>query len=164
MATRPILRWPDARLRKVCAPVGEITGEIRALAGDMLETMYAAPGRGLAAPQVGVLRRLFVMDVNGRAGPRAPRIFVDPVIEACSDETAIGPEGCLSIPGILADVERSVEIEVSWRDLDGTARRETLAGFAAICAQHEIDHLDGIVTFDRVRPDLRAGLEEAFRP
>ncbi|MGC9419576.1 MAG: peptide deformylase [Rhodovulum sp.] len=162
MAPLPILRWPDERLRTPCAPVGEITDEIRTLADDMLETMYAAPGRGLAAPQVGVLKRLFVMDPNGRAGPRAPRIFLDPVIEARSDDTATGPEGCLSIPGIVADVERSVEITVRWRDLDGTELRETLSGFPAICAQHEIDHLDGIVTFDRVAPDLRAALEQAY--
>jgi peptide deformylase len=158
-----ILRWPDERLRMVCAPVGEITDEIRLLIADMLDTMYDAPGRGLAAPQVGVLKRLFVMDVNGRAGPRAPRIFLDPVIEAWSDETAIGPEGCLSIPGIVAEIERPVEIALRWRDIDGTERRETLAGFPAICAQHEIDHLDGIVTLDRMAPALRAGLEEAYR-
>jgi len=158
-----ILRWPDERLRTVCAPVEEITDEIRLLAADMLETMYDAPGRGLAAPQVGVSRRIFVMDVNGGAGPRAPRIFLDPVIEAWSDETATGPEGCLSIPGIVAEIERPVEIALRWRDIGGTERRETLAGFPAICAQHEIDHLDGIVTLDRMAPALRAGLEEAYR-
>jgi peptide deformylase len=158
----PILKWPDARLAQPCAPVGEITPAIRTLAADMLETMYAAPGRGLAAPQVGVLRRLFVMDPNGSKGPRDPRIFLDPVIEARSDEVALGPEGCLSIPGLVADVERSIEIVVAWRDLAGAAHCETLTGFAAICAQHEIDHLDGIVTLDRVAAADRALLEEAY--
>nr|WP_153749032.1 peptide deformylase [Rhodovulum strictum] len=159
----PIVTWPDPRLTAPCAPVGEITDEIRVLVADMLETMYDAPGRGLAAPQVGVSRRIFVMDVNGRAGPRAPRIFLDPVIEAWSEDTATGPEGCLSIPGIVVEIERPVEIALRWRDIDDTEQRETLVGFPAICAQHEIDHLDGIVTFDRVSPEARAELERTYR-
>ncbi|MEX5728397.1 peptide deformylase [Rhodovulum iodosum] len=162
MTVRPILRWPDPRLAQACAPVGSVTPEIARLAADMLETMYAAPGRGLAAPQVGEMVRLFVMDVNGKDGPRDPRVFVDPVIEARGPETATGPEGCLSIPGIVAEVARATEITVAWRDLDGAERRETLTGFAAICAQHEIDHLDGIVTFDRLAAEARAALEAEY--
>jgi len=162
MSVLPILKWPDPRLATRCDPVGAVTDEVRTLVADMLETMYAAPGRGLAAPQVGVLRRLFVMDVNGSQGPRDPRIFLDPVIEARSDERVSGPEGCLSLPGLVAEVERSAEITVSWRDLDGRVRRETLAGFPAVCAQHEIDHLDGIVTLDRVSTAERAALEDAY--
>lgn len=163
MSTLPILRWPDPRLSTPCAPVGEITDEVARLVAAMLETMYAAPGRGLAAPQVGVLTRLFVMDVNGATGPRDPRIFLDPVIVARSDETLTGPEGCLSLPGLVAEVERSAEIALVWRDLDGTEQRETLAGFPAVCAQHEIDHLDGLVTLDRVSAQQRATLEQAYR-
>ncbi|SIO52066.1 peptide deformylase [Rhodovulum sp. ES.010] len=164
MPVRDIVRWPDPRLSAPCTPVGAVSDAVARLAGDMLDTMYAAPGRGLAAPQVGVLWRLFVMDPHGRAGPPAPRVFVDPVIEARSVETASGPEGCLSIPGIVAQVERALEITLSWRDLAGTAHRETLTGFAAICAQHEIDHLDGIVTLDRLAPEDRAALEKAYAP
>ncbi|MBN2907729.1 MAG: peptide deformylase [Rhodobacteraceae bacterium] len=164
MSVLPILRWPDARLSQPCAAFGADMDGVAELAADMLDTMYDAPGRGLAAPQVGVLKRLFVMDVNGKAGPRCPRVFVDPVIEARTDETAFGPEGCLSIPGIQAQVARAVGITLSWRDLDGTARRETLSGFSAICAQHEIDHLDGLVTLDRVSPADRAALEAQYRP
>ncbi|TDX33319.1 peptide deformylase [Rhodovulum visakhapatnamense] len=163
MSVLPILHWPDPRLATPCQPVGQVTPEIARLAQEMLETMYAAPGRGLAAPQVGVLKRLFVMDVNGAAGPRSPRIFVDPVIEERAADTMTGPEGCLSLPGIVAEVERAIEITLRWTDLDGTRRREVLSGISAVCAQHEIDHLDGIVTLNRVDAGQRSELEAAYR-
>jgi peptide deformylase len=153
MAVRPILRWPDARLSSVCAP---LSGNVAQLAADMLETMYAAPGRGLAAPQVGVLLRLFVMDVTWKEGPRSPVVCINPVIEAMSDARVSGDEGCLSIPGISTRIYRAAEITLRWTDLAGGTQRETLTGFAAICAQHEYDHLDGLVTFDRLSPDARA--------
>lgn len=162
MAVLPILRWPDPRLSMPCAPIGQVAPEVARLAQEMLDTMYDAPGRGLAAPQVGVLKRLFVMDVNGAAGPRKPRIFIDPVIEDRSAETMVGPEGCLSLPGILAEVERAIEITLRWTDLDGTRRREVLSGISAVCAQHEIDHLDGMVTLNRIDAEQRAELEAAY--
>jgi len=158
----PIVRWPDPRLSTPCAPAGEVEDTLRRLAGDMLETMYAAPGRGLAGPQVGVMRRLFVMDVGWRDGTPAPMVFLDPEIGWRSAETRVGVEGCLSIPGVLAEVERAAEIEVAWRDLDGARQARRFGGFAAICIQHETDHLDGLVTFDRLSPETRAALEAAY--
>lgn len=162
MSVRPILRWPDPRLSQVCAEVGEITHDIRCLAADMLETMYAAPGRGLAGPQVGAMVRLFVMDVTWKEGIRAPRVLINPVVEWASDRLATGPEGCLSIPGVTAEVTRPAEIRMRWLGLDGQTVSETLVGFAGTCAQHELDHLDGIVTFDRVAPEVRARIEAEY--
>jgi peptide deformylase len=158
----PIVRWPDARLSTPCAAVGEIDDALRRLAADMLETMYAAPGRGLAGPQVGVLRRIFVMDVAWKDGTPEPMVFLDPEIVWRSDERRTGIEGCLSIPGVTAEVDRASEIEATWRDLDGAQHARRFDGFAAICIQHEIDHLDGLVTFDRVAPEARAALEAAY--
>lgn len=155
MALRPVLQWPDPRLATVCTPVapGE---DMAALAAEMLEVMYAAPGRGLAAPQIGVLKRLFVMDVSWKEGTPAPYICLNPVIESWGGHRVAGPEGCLSIPGILTEVTRATEITLVWTDLQGMRQRERLTGFAAICAQHENDHLDGLVTFDRLTPVSRA--------
>jgi peptide deformylase len=158
----PIVRWPDARLSTPCDSVGAQDDVLRRLAADMLETMYAAPGRGLAGPQVGVLRRIFVMDVAWKEGTPEPMVFLDPEIVWRSPETRTGTEGCLSIPGITAEVERAAEIEVTWRDLDGVQHARRFDGFAAICIQHETDHLDGLVTFDRVAPEARAALEAAY--
>jgi peptide deformylase len=158
----PIVRWPDARLSTPCAPAGDPDDALRKLAADMLETMYAAPGRGLAGPQVGVMKRLFVMDVAWRDATPEPMVFLDPEIVWSSPETRAGIEGCLSIPGVLAEVERAAEIEVTWRDLDGAQHTRRFDGFAAICIQHETDHLDGLVTFDRVLPETRAALEAAY--
>ena len=159
MAVLPILRWPDPRLTTVCAAV---TGDVRALAADMLDTMYAAPGRGLAAPQVGTLLRLFVMDITWKEGVRAPQVFVNPEILWLSDPRATGPEGCLSLPGATTYISRATEARLRWTDLDGRTQEETLTGFAAICAQHEHDHLDGILTLDRLSPEDRAIAEGAL--
>jgi peptide deformylase len=153
MAVLPILRWPDPRLSTPCAPV---EGDVSQLASDMLETMYAAPGRGLAAPQVGVLKRLFVMDVAWKTGAPDPVVCVNPEILWRSDEVAEGAEGCLSIPGISTLVTRATAIRLAWTTLSGERREADLTGFAAICAQHEYDHLDGLVTFDRLTPEARA--------
>jgi peptide deformylase len=160
MAVLPILRWPDPRLSMPCAEIG---GEdVAALARDMLETMYAAPGRGLAAPQVGVLKRLFVMDVTWKDGVKAPYICIDPVLREFSDRRLAGSEGCLSIPGLSLEVERAAEVVLDWTGLDGARRSERLTGFAATCAQHEMDHLDGIVTLDRLAPEARAAAEREY--
>ncbi len=153
----PILRWPDPRLSQPCAPAA-LDDDLRQLAADMLETMYAAPGRGLAAPQVGRLLRLFVMDVAWKAGAPAPMVFINPSVELLGDRVA-GPEGCLSIPGPVTEVERSSQVRVRWTDLDGAAREELFDGFAAICIQHEYDHLDGLLTLDRLSPEARAKAE-----
>ncbi|MDT8854537.1 peptide deformylase [Paracoccaceae bacterium Fryx2] len=153
MALLPILRWPDPRLSMVCAPC---TGNLSALAADMLETMYAAPGRGLAGPQVGAMLRILVMDVGWKEGTPQPRVLLNPEILWRDDTVATGAEGCLSIPGTLPLITRATAIRLRWQDLDGTACDDTLTGFAAICAQHEIDHLDGILTLDRLTPEARA--------
>lgn len=161
MARLDILRWPDPRLSMRCAEIG--AEDVTALARDMLDTMYAAPGRGLAAPQVGVLKRIFVMDVTWKEGVKAPYICIDPVLRDHSDQRVTGPEGCLSIPGLSLEVDRAAEVVLDWTGLDGTRRSERLTGFAAICAQHEMDHLDGIVTFDRLAPEARVAAEREYR-
>lgn len=159
MALLPILRWPDPRLSTVCSPA--VPGDdLRSLAADMLETMYAAPGRGLAAPQVGRLVRMFVMDVTWKEGERAPQVFVNPEIVALIGARVTGPEGCLSIPGPLTEVERAEVVHLRWTDLDGQGLEAVLTGFAAICVQHEYDHLDGILTLDRLSPEARAKAED----
>jgi peptide deformylase len=161
MAVLPILRWPDARLATVCKAA--VPGDaLNRLAADMLETMYAAPGRGLAGPQVGAMLRIFVMDVGWKDGNPTPEVVVNPAIIWASPEQAEGPEGCLSIPGITTQITRPARITLRWTMPDGTAREETLSGFAATCAQHEYDHLDGIVTFHRLTPEARALAEAEF--
>lgn len=159
MTVLPIRLWPEAILREVCAPVG--AEDMSVLAADMLETMYAAPGRGLAAPQVGVARALFVMDTSWKEGTPSPRVFLDPEILWTSPAEVTGPEGCLSIPGVTAMVRRAEAVRLAWRDLSGTRHEEVLTGFAAICAQHEIDHLHGIVTLDHLSAEARAEMGPA---
>lgn len=153
---RPILIHPDPRLKKVCAPVPDLTDELRVLADDMLETMYDAPGIGLAAPQLGVMTRMIVLDCvkDGAAEPR-PLVMVNPRILAASDERNVYEEGCLSIPDQYADVERPAEVEVEWLDRDGNIRREGFGGLWATCIQHEIDHLDGKLFIDYLKPMKR---------
>ena len=164
MAPLPILRWPDRRLATPCAPVGAVTEAVRRLAADMLDTMYAAPGRGLAAPQVGVLSRLFVMDVAWKEGAPQPVVCIDPQILAEAPEMALAEEACLSLPGLAAEIARPAAITLAWTETDGTRRQAELDGIAARCAQHEIDHLDGRVILDRVDRETRARLEAAFAP
>lgn len=161
MAVLAIRRWPDPVLSQVCAPVAA-PADVAGLAQDMLETMYAAFGRGLAAPQVGVSLRLFVMDLTWKEGTRAPQVIVNPEILWRSDDLAKGPEGCLSIPGITTVVERAQTVRMRWAGLDGMVTEATLTGFAAICAQHEYDHLNGIVTLDRLDADARAKAEAEY--
>jgi len=146
---RPILIHPDPRLKKACAPVSEITDDLRALAGDMLETMYDAPGIGLAAPQVGVLNRLIVMDCEkDEETEPAPVVMINPEIVATSDEVNVYEEGCLSIPEQFAEVTRPREVEVRWIGLDGEEHKAAYDGLWATCVQHEIDHLDGKLFID----------------
>lgn len=153
MTLRTILIHPDPRLKKACEPVAEVTDEIRAAAADMLETMYDAPGVGLAAPQVGLLRRLFVMDCvkDPEAAPR-PMVLLNPEVVWASDARNTYEEGCLSIPEQYAEVERPAEVRVRWLGLDGKTYEEQFAGLWATCAQHEIDHLDGKLFIDYLSP------------
>lgn len=155
MAVLPILRWPDARLSQRSQPA-VLGGETDRLASDMLATMYESRGRGLAAPQVGALTRLFVMDVAWKEGPAEPQVFLNPDILWMSDERVEGPEGCLSIPGISVQVRRAARLRLRWTSLFGAEQEAEFTGLGAICAQHEIDHLDGILTLDRITPEARA--------
>ena len=158
MTILPILHWPDPRLSIIATPA-VVDDSTLALAQDMLDTMYAASGRGLAAPQIGVLSRIFVMDATWKTGTQTPEIFLNPEILWRSDTTAPGPEGCLSIPHMVAEVTRATEIILRWTTPDGAIAAQKLTGFRAICAQHEIDHLDGILTLDRLSPQARAQAE-----
>jgi len=148
MPILPITRFPDPMLRRPCTPVGPVDSVLRQLAADMLETMYAAPGRGLAAPQVAVPLRLFVMDCTWKEGTPSPRICLNPQILAASDTLATNTEGCLSIPGVPAVVARPDWVLLRWSDLDGTLHEARLSGFEAVCAQHELDHLNGRLCID----------------
>ena len=139
-----------------------MTDEVRALTADLFDTMYEAKGRGLAAPQVGAMQRLFVMDAGWKEGKPSPIVMINPDILWMSDDRAEGPEGCLSIPGISTQIARATEIRIRWTDLQGQRAEADLSGFPAICAQHEFDHLDGIVTFNRLPPQARALAEAQF--
>ena len=149
MAVRDILLHPDVRLKKPCEPVAEVTDAVQTLANDMLETMYAAPGVGLAAPQVGVLSRLFVMDCTDREEETTqPMVLINPEIIWSSEEVSTYEEGCLSIPDLYGDVTRPQSVTVRYRGIDGAEKEETFEGLWATCAQHEIDHLDGKLFID----------------
>ncbi|WP_288939124.1 peptide deformylase [uncultured Roseovarius sp.] len=153
---RPILIHPDPRLKKVCAPVPDLSDQLRALADDMLETMYDAPGIGLAAPQIGVLDRLIVMDCvkDENEAPR-PLVMFNPEIVAASDEMNVYEEGCLSIPEQYAEVKRPRVVDVRWIDRNGNEQSETFDGLWATCVQHEIDHLNGKLFIDYLGPMKR---------
>ncbi|MDA9274488.1 peptide deformylase [bacterium] len=158
MSVLDIVLWPDARLTETCVQVEEITQEIRTLAQDMLDTMYAAKGRGLAASQVGSLHRLFVVDIGWKEGKSDPLVCINPMLQEIGEERAVLEEGCLSIPGVLAEVNRPSQVQMVWSSLEGGRYVQSFAGFGAACVQHEIDHLDGIVTFDHLDADTRATL------
>ena len=153
MTIRPILIHPDPRLKKQTEPVQQFDDNLRALADDMLQTMYDAPGIGLAAPQVGVMQRIFVMDcVKEENEKPRPMVLINPQVTWASEELSTYEEGCLSIPDQYADVVRPAEVEVEWQDLEGTQQKERFDGLWATCAQHEIDHLDGKLFIDYLKP------------
>ena len=147
MALLPILRFPDPRLKKVAAPVTRFDDDLRRLAADMAETMYEAPGIGLAATQVDVHQRLVVIDVSEDKSEL--RAFVNPRLVACAGSQT-GEEGCLSVPGIFDKVERAEQVTVNYQDLDGNEQVLEAEGLLAVCIQHEIDHLDGKVFVDHL--------------
>lgn len=157
----PILQWPDVGLSAECAPVG-MEEDLTTLIADMFETMYAAPGRGLAAPQIGVLKRLFVMDASWKDGSATPMVMINPEILSVDDNQEMGDEGCLSIPGVVTSVLRPTQITLRWQDQSRSWQTATFAGFDARCIQHEYDHLDGLVTFDRLSPDARLQAEATY--
>jgi peptide deformylase len=146
----PILLVPDAHLRAKAKPVTEADAEaVRALAPRMLSAMYAAPGIGLAAPQVGSMLRLVVIDLQ-RDDTKTPMVLVNPEVVAASTETAVREEGCLSLPGQYADVERPARVRVRYQDLEGAKREVEGEGLLSACLQHEIDHLDGVLFVDHL--------------
>ena len=145
---RPILLHPDPRLKKVSAPIADLTDELRTLADDMLETMYDAPGFGLAAIQIAVPLRSIVMDLSKEDEEPQPRYFVNPVVEPLTEETAPYEEGCLSIPEVFDTVERPKECRVRYLDYDGNEVDEVATGLYAVCIQHEMDHLEGVLFID----------------
>lgn len=148
MAVRPILVIPDARLRAVADPIEEIDDDVRALARDMLDTMYDAPGIGLAAPQIGVMKRIVVMDLAKEDEEPAPMVLINPEILKVSEETQVTEEGCLSIPELYYEVERPAEVTVRYTDLDGKTVEVEAKERLAVCMQHELDHLDGVLYID----------------
>jgi peptide deformylase len=150
MTIRPLVILPDSQLRLVSKPVAAVTDEVRRLVADMLETMYDAPGVGLAAIQVGVPLRIVTMDVSKTEGERAPMVLINPEITWTSDEKRVYEEGCLSIPEYYEEVERPDRVRFRSMDLDGEVREHEADGLMATCVQHEIDHLNGVLFIDHL--------------
>jgi peptide deformylase len=184
MAIRPLVILPDAQLRLVSTPVEEVTPEIRTLVADMFETMYDAPGIGLAAIQIGVPKRVVTLDVAKRAAseqeqdegaedadgaqekrdaqPRNPMAFINPQITWSSEERSVYEEGCLSIPEYYEEVERPAAVKVSYTDLDGKRQEIEADGLLATCLQHEIDHLNGVLFIDHLSRLKRERVTKRF--
>ncbi|MFN3818763.1 peptide deformylase [Blastomonas sp.] len=154
MAIRPILEVPDPRLKTVSTRVETFDDDLRTLVADMFETMYDAPGIGLAAIQVGVPKRVLVIDLQneGEDGEpvKTPRVFINPEILDPSADYTLYNEGCLSVPDQYADVERPSSIRARWQDLDGKVHEEAMDGLMATCLQHEMDHLEGVLFIDHL--------------
>ncbi len=160
MAIREVLTWPDARLLEVASDVPRVDDAVRALIDDLFDTMYDAPGVGLAATQLGVPWRVVVLDTRDEAGQKTPLALVNGrIVER--EGTILWREGCLSLPGITAEVERSARITVEYLDRDGQPQRLEAEGLKAVCIQHELDHLDGQLYVDRLgRLERKATLLE----
>lgn len=172
MAILPIVEVPDPRLKTVSTPVEKVDDELRALIADMFDTMYDAPGIGLAAIQVGVPKRVLVMDLQEEEDEegkpiKAPRVFINPEILDPAEEMSTYTEGCLSVPDQFADVDRPATCRVKWLDEHGQAHDEVFTGLLATCIQHEMDHLEGIVFLDHLsrlkRQMIMKKLEKARR-
>jgi peptide deformylase len=167
MAILPIVEVPDPRLKQISTPVETFDDDLQRLIDDMFETMYDAPGIGLAAIQVGVPHRLLVIDLQEEGeGIKNPRVFINPEFSEPSDELSVYAEGCLSIPDQFADVERPATIRAKWRDREGREHDERIDGLLATCLQHEVDHLNGIVFTDRLsrmKRDMLLKKLEKFR-
>jgi peptide deformylase len=165
MALLPILEFPDPRLRTKARPVADVDGRIQKLIDDMLETMYDAPGIGLAASQVDVHEQVIVIDLSETKDQ--PRVFINPEVEVIEAELGQYDEGCLSVPGFYETVKRPRQVRVKALDRDGTPFVEEMDGLLAICLQHEMDHLDGKLFVDYVSPlkrqRIRSKLEKAHR-
>jgi peptide deformylase len=166
MAIREIIILPDKQLRLVSKKIEKVTPEIRQLADDMFETMYAAPGIGLAAIQVAEPVRLITMDLakkneDGEVNPQ-PRVFINPEILSSSEEVSVYEEGCLSIPEYYEEIERPAKVRVRFTDLDGKVHEEDAEGLFATCIQHEIDHLNGVLFIDYLSKLKRDRVQKKF--
>ena len=155
MAIRPIVEVPDPRLREISKPVDTVDAEVRTLVADMFETMYAAPGIGLAAIQVGVPKRILVIDLQepaeeGGEPVKDPRVFINPEIVESSDQEVPYTEGCLSVPDQFAEVDRPDRIRARWLDEKGVQHDREITGMLAVCLQHEMDHLNGVLFIDHL--------------
>ena len=162
MALREIIKLPDPRLRLVSKPVAQVTDDIRTLVADMFETMYAAPGIGLAAIQVGVPQRVVTLDLAKKDEPKQPLVVINPELVWSSEEKATYEEGCLSIPEFYEEVERPAQVKVRYTDLDGHAHEVEANALLATCLQHEIDHLNGILFIDHISKLKRDRVTKKF--
>jgi peptide deformylase len=163
MAVRDILIIPDKRLRQKSAAVKAVDKPLRALVDAMFETMYAAPGIGLAAIQIGEALRVVTMDLAKKDDPKAPQVFINPEVVWSSDEKATYEEGCLSIPEYYEDVERPQKVRVKYMDIDGKAREIEAEGLLATCLQHEIDHINGVLFIDHISKLKRSMVMKKFK-
>jgi len=151
MTVKPLVLLPDPVLRQVSAPIQRVDADVQRLAADMLETMYDAPGIGLAAVQVGVPLRMLVIDLSKEDDEaKAPQVFLNPEILRASDERSVYEEGCLSIPDYYAEVERPASVRLRYLGLDGAVHEAEAEGLLATCLQHELDHLNGVLFIDHI--------------
>ncbi len=161
MALRKILHYPEPVLKEKSLPVTEFNDELKQLAADMVETMYDAPGVGLAAPQVGELKRLIILDCSAKEEEEDLIVAVNPEIVASSGDS-LEEEGCLSVPGFYASVKRSSEVTMRYQDTDGTTHERKATGLLAIGIQHELDHLEGVLFVDRLSPLKRSMFKKKY--
>ncbi|KXG84537.1 peptide deformylase [Agrobacterium bohemicum] len=150
MTIKPLIILPDPLLRQQSKPIEQVDAEITRLADDMLDTMYDAPGIGLAAIQIGVARRMLVIDISREDEDRKPVVFINPEILKVSDDVSVYEEGCLSIPDYYAEVERPAALTVAYIDRDGKKQTVEADGLLATCLQHEMDHLNGVLFIDHI--------------
>ena len=163
MAKREILILPDPKLRLTSEPVTAVDASVRALIDDMLETMYDAPGIGLAAIQIGVPQRVVTMDLAKKDEPKAPQVFINPEVVWSSDEKSTYEEGCLSIPEYYEEVERPAAVKVKYMDADGKSHEIEADGLLATCLQHEIDHTNGVLFIDYISKLKRDMVMKKFK-
>jgi len=164
VATRKIRLWPDPVLSQKCTRIRPDDPDVEGLIADLFDTMYHAKGRGLAAPQIGITKRVFVVDVTWKEAVPTPLAFINPVIKNVSDDSVDMHEQCLSIPKIPMQVTRPARIQLHWQTLDGHSVNRAFDGNEARCIQHELDHLNGTVIFDHQPPKIRAKLEADYAP
>lgn len=162
MAIRPIIILPDPKLRLPSAPVAKVDHAVKKLVTDMFETMYDAPGIGLAAVQVGEMRRIVTIDVSREGEAKQPMAFINPEVIATSEELSVYNEGCLSIPDYYEEVERPARVTVRYQDLEGATIEREADGLLATCLQHEIDHLNGVLFIDHISKLKRDRVTKKF--